>query len=665
MANTIHSVLEISVQGADAIAKAAKDMKDLGAGLGSAALKAGHFGGAAVGAVAGGGYSMARSTVTTSASLLKSTLDTLANNFSKLNSIAGKIVNPNSVFSNMAHMFTVAGLVDTSKAINQRAFYSNAVGINPNAMMRLGATYGRFGDPSRQLGAIAGEQAAPYSLPFAVSGMSQQQVRGMGTEDLLSKMTDVARRYAKSPNWGANQMTLEATGLSQMFSVEDMLRLKNMTDEEYETVKKFNEEMKEATKLVSRQSWQDFAMKREVGMAKIETLLQNQAVKLLDPVTHAIDAVFNQLESGPAADLLSRGINHAAELINEFAKALESGNWSTLFNILKGDFEAVGKFIMDSAEKAWKYVHDFFQKNFAEETKTFDEFMNKAKEFAKDLWDLRPTMQELRDMTHELYLAFERVKTFLDGWGIHIGSGPAPAGGGVMNGMQNMIQGTTGVNRVHGQFADLFNRAGAKYGVDPFALSALAGTESSYNPNALSRKGAQGLGQLMPGTFEQYAGRGANPYDPEVNIDAEAQHFKKLLDKFGGDVDMAVAAYNAGEFDPHIKQGKIPPYKETQRQLREYHKRYGELKGATEPSIPDQISSGVKATAEELRNWAATRRQRRREISEGMKQELRGYDQHSSNHIPSAGGGIRLSINNNTPADISMQAALMGGAIYG
>jgi hypothetical protein len=460
-------------------------------------------------------------------------------------------------------------------------------------------------------------------------------------------------------------MTLEATGLSQMFSVEDMLRLKNMTDEEYETVKKFNEEMKEATKLVSRQSWQDFAMKREVGMAKIETLLQNQAVKLLDPVTHAIDAVFNQLESGPASDLLSRGINHAAELINEFAKALESGNWSTLFNILKGDFESVGKFIIDSAEKAWKYVHDFFQKNFAEETKTFDEFMNKAKEFAKDLWDLRPTMQELRDMTHELYLAFERVKTFLDGWGIHIGSGPAPAGGGAMNGMQNMIQGTTGVNRVHGQFADLFNRAGAKYGVDPFALSALAGTESSYNPNALSRKGAQGLGQLMPGTFEQYAGRGANPYDPEVNIDAEAQHFKRLLDKFGGDVDMAVAAYNAGEFDPHIKQGKIPPYKETQRQLREYHKRYGELKGATEPSIPDQISSGVKATAEELRNWAATRRQRRREISEGMKQELRGYDQHSSNHIPSAGGGIRLSINNNTPADISMQAALMGGAIYG
>lgn len=659
MANAIHSILEISVQGADAIAKAAKDMKDLSASLGGAAFKAGHFGGAAVGAVAGAGYSVARSTVTTSTSLLKNTLDTLANNFNKLNNIAGKIVNPNSVFSNMAHMFTVAGLIDTSKAINQRAFYANAVGINPNAMMRLGATYGRFGDPARQLGAIAGEQAAPYSLPFAVSGMSQQQVRGMSTEDLLGEMTDVARRYAKSPSWGANQMTLEATGLGQMFSVEDMLRLKNMTDEEYETVKKFNQEMKEATKLVSRQSWQDFAMKREVGMAKIETLLQNQAVKLLDPVTHAIDAVFNQLESGPAADWLSKGINHAAELINEFAKALESGNWSTLFNILKSDFETTGKFIMDSAEKAWKYVHDFFQKNFAEETRTFDEFMKNAKGFAEDLWELRPTMRELADMTHELYMAFQKLKSFFDGLGINIG-GSAPASG--------TTSGAANIGQMQGPFADLFNRVGQKQGVDPLALSALAGVESSYNPNALSRKGAQGLMQMVPSTFEHYAGRGANPYDPETNVTAGSHHFKNLLEMFHGDVDMAVAAYNTGENDPYIKRGKIPPYKETQRQLREFHRRYDELKGAkAEPSssIVDDISSGTKATAEELHNWAMARKQRRQQMSNDMKQELKGYEKHSSVHIPSAGGGIRLSINNNAPADISMQAALMGGAIWG
>jgi soluble lytic murein transglycosylase-like protein len=109
-------------------------------------------------------------------------------------------------------------------------------------------------------------------------------------------------------------------------------------------------------------------------------------------------------------------------------------------------------------------------------------------------------------------------------------------------------------------YADLFNAAGAKYGVSPKLLAAVAKVESGYNPKAVSRVGAQGLMQIMPGTAK---GLGvSNAFDPAEAVDGAARLLGSNLKEFGS-LDLALAAYNAG--GGAVKKHKgIPPFAETQ-----------------------------------------------------------------------------------------------------
>ena len=107
--------------------------------------------------------------------------------------------------------------------------------------------------------------------------------------------------------------------------------------------------------------------------------------------------------------------------------------------------------------------------------------------------------------------------------------------------------------------------AAQRNGLDPALLAGLIKQESGFNPNARSGAGAQGLTQLMPGTA---AGLGVtNPLDPAQAIEGGAKYLKQQLDRFGGDVARALAAYNAG---PGAVQrfGGVPPYAETQNYVR-------------------------------------------------------------------------------------------------
>ena len=107
----------------------------------------------------------------------------------------------------------------------------------------------------------------------------------------------------------------------------------------------------------------------------------------------------------------------------------------------------------------------------------------------------------------------------------------------------------------------IFEAAGHRYNVPPNLLKAIAKVESNFRPNATSAKGAMGIMQLMPGTAR---GLGViDAYDPEQNIMGGAKYIREQLDKFGGDVRLALAAYNAGP-GAVVKYGGIPPYKETQ-----------------------------------------------------------------------------------------------------
>jgi hypothetical protein len=124
------------------------------------------------------------------------------------------------------------------------------------------------------------------------------------------------------------------------------------------------------------------------------------------------------------------------------------------------------------------------------------------------------------------------------------------------------------------RFDYIIQRVANSYEVDPALVSAIIMAESSYNPRAISKKGAKGLMQLMPKTAE-YLGI-EDSFNPEHNIDAGVRYFKELLDQFNGDVKLALAAYNAGSTKVREYKG-IPPFKATQHYVKkvfEYHQHY-------------------------------------------------------------------------------------------
>lgn len=108
-------------------------------------------------------------------------------------------------------------------------------------------------------------------------------------------------------------------------------------------------------------------------------------------------------------------------------------------------------------------------------------------------------------------------------------------------------------------------RVAIETGLSPRLIKAVALVESAFDPQAVSHKGAQGLMQLMPGTAEEYGV--TDPFDPWQNLLAGATHLRLLVDEFDGDLDLALAAYNAGAGAVR-RHGGVPNYRETRSYVR-------------------------------------------------------------------------------------------------
>jgi soluble lytic murein transglycosylase-like protein len=103
-------------------------------------------------------------------------------------------------------------------------------------------------------------------------------------------------------------------------------------------------------------------------------------------------------------------------------------------------------------------------------------------------------------------------------------------------------------------YAELFTQAGQQHGISPKLLAAVASVESSFNPNAVSPAGAQGLMQFMPETAE---GMGVDPWDPASAIDGSARLLTGLQQRFGN-IEAALAAYNVGSGTVARNDGRVP-----------------------------------------------------------------------------------------------------------
>jgi soluble lytic murein transglycosylase-like protein len=112
-----------------------------------------------------------------------------------------------------------------------------------------------------------------------------------------------------------------------------------------------------------------------------------------------------------------------------------------------------------------------------------------------------------------------------------------------------------------GQYDSIIEHAAVSASVEPNLLRAVIVVESGFNCRALSKRGAMGLMQLMPATAQRFGV--SNAYDPRQNVHAGARYLKFLMDRFGQDVRLALAAYNAGEQAVDRSGGQIPPFEET------------------------------------------------------------------------------------------------------
>ena len=134
---------------------------------------------------------------------------------------------------------------------------------------------------------------------------------------------------------------------------------------------------------------------------------------------------------------------------------------------------------------------------------------------------------------------------------------------------------STGVHKAITQHSE-------QHGVDPSLVRAVIKAESSFNTGAVSRKGAIGLMQLMPQTARSF--HLSNPYDPQQNISGGVRHLRYLLDRFQGNIPLALAAYNAGETRVS-RGGRIPQIEETREYVRRVLRYYKEYRQKDEAAL--------------------------------------------------------------------------------
>ena len=126
---------------------------------------------------------------------------------------------------------------------------------------------------------------------------------------------------------------------------------------------------------------------------------------------------------------------------------------------------------------------------------------------------------------------------------------------------------------------EIIEETARRYHVDPVLVKAVIMAESGYNPRAVSKKGARGLMQLMPGTAESLGVE--NIFDPRENIDAGVRYLKLMITRFDGNTELALAAYNAGSRKVRMHRG-VPPFQATRDYIAKVFQYYEHFKDNAE-----------------------------------------------------------------------------------
>lgn len=174
------------------------------------------------------------------------------------------------------------------------------------------------------------------------------------------------------------------------------------------------------------------------------------------------------------------------------------------------------------------------------------------------------------------------IYSYTDEQGIHFSNVPYDARFKRVAGLSSSGESTslmTAKSAPINTYSDLIKTTAATHQVDEALLHAVIKTESGYNPNAVSPKGAIGLMQLMPATAKRYGV--TNARDPADNLQGGARYLKDLMARFNNNLPLVLAAYNAGEMAVARHKHAVPPYAETQNYVPQVMRYYQAFSGCS------------------------------------------------------------------------------------
>lgn len=409
------------------------------------------------------------------------------------------------IFTGVLGVGGLFGINRLAATTGAQRFTSLGLGTSIGALDSTAINYQKaLGNPAGTLGAIRDSQ-------MDLSKRWTFQAMGINNPDqdpakLLPQMIRNARDIFVQN--GSTLQGAQAHGLTNFFTLDDLNRFKNMSDEEITAMEKRAQQDARMLQITDQQArqWQDFNVQLDYSSQSIRNTfvrglgpLTPQLSKLSDALSGAIDTVLKSPELGKWIDGLARGIERfgnylsspeftsdvlsfmdgvkrlgqsVARLIDLFAGKI------SLSEFMSGSSSILGSSTREDAEGGQPYVPG------SESDPRVSPYLKKAKAFF----------------------------------------GPAPI-----------------------QYDDYFSEAAEKYNVDPRWLKAIAGAESSWNQNAKgpvtsSGQQAMGLMQVMPGNFQT----GEKPFEPRDNIMAGARVFSWAMQQSGGDFDEALRYYNGG-----------------------------------------------------------------------------------------------------------------------
>ncbi|MGA6473666.1 lytic transglycosylase domain-containing protein [Klebsiella sp. K822] len=411
------------------------------------------------------------------------------------------------IFTGVLGVGGLFGINRLAATTGAQRFTSLGLGTSIGALDSTAINYQKaLGNPAGTLGAIRDSQ-------MDLSKRWTFQAMGINNPDqdpakLLPQMIRNARDiFVKS---GSTLQGANAYGLTNFFTLDDLNRFKNMSDEEITAMEKRAQQDARMLQITDQQArqWQDFNVQLDYSSQSIRNTfvrglgpLTPQLSKLSDALSGAINTVLKSPELGKWIDALAGGIER-------FGNYLASPTFKSDVESFMSGVERLGRVIMkvlgwlDGGSSAM------------DDIKSGSSFLNNdvqtdagGNHFVKGGLSDPNTPAFSKWLTRHLY-----------SW-----SGTAPK-----------------------EYDQYFLDAANKYNVDPRWLKAIAAGESSWDQNAVSKAGAKGLMQVMPGNFQP----GENPFDPRDNIMAGARVFKDGLDwasrNAGGDFDEALRYYNGG-----------------------------------------------------------------------------------------------------------------------